>query len=140
MKVPSRGLLLVSLLLLPSLLLAAPDTKPIATKPVSKISSAKSPIDAKVEALLRKMTLEEKIGQMTQYHQWKQMDADHKKDITDGKIGSFLNLFGAKSTNETQKIAVEGTRLHIPLIFGLDVIHGYKTIFPIPLAEDCAWN
>jgi len=140
MKVSSRGLLLTLSFLLPSILLAAPDAKPVAVKPVAKTTSPRSAIDSKVAALLAKMTLEEKIGQMTQYHQWKQMDADKKKDITDGKIGSFLNLFGAKNTNETQKIAVEETRLHIPLIFGLDVIHGYKTIFPIPLAEDCAWN
>jgi len=97
-------------------------------------------LDLKVNALLGKMTLAEKIGQMVQYNNWATASVEAQSDIAQGKVGSFLNTVGAKQTNELQKIAVEQSRLHIPMLFGLDVIHGYKTIFPIPLAEDCAWN
>jgi len=111
------------------------------TKPAPvKTRKAASPLDAKVQALLAKMTLEEKIGQMIQYSPWKSTEDKIKGEIAQDKVGSLLNVFGAKRANEFQKIAVEQSRLHIPLLFGLDVIHGYKTIFPIPLAEDCAWN
>ncbi len=105
-----------------------------------KASPSRSPIDAKVNALLAKMTLDEKIGQMVQYAPWKSTEDKIKGETAQGQVGSLLNVFGAKNANEYQKIAVDQTRLHIPLLFGLDVIHGYKTIFPIPLAEDCAWN
>jgi beta-glucosidase len=116
--------LVTTALLLPSLLSAAPAPS----------------IDARVAALLAKMTLEEKIGQMNQYNLWQKLDAKAEANIRSGKTGSFLNLFGAKNTNEAQKVAVEQSRLHIPILFGMDVIHGYKTIFPIPLGENCAWN
>ncbi|MBS7611353.1 glycoside hydrolase family 3 C-terminal domain-containing protein [Candidatus Bathyarchaeota archaeon] len=76
------------------------------------------------------MTLEEKIGQLCQYSGF---TSEYEKMIIDGRIGSLLNVFGAEETNRVQNIAVEKTRLGIPLMFGLDVIHGYKTIFPIPL-------
>ncbi|HVM33303.1 MAG TPA: glycoside hydrolase family 3 N-terminal domain-containing protein, partial [bacterium] len=101
---------------------------------------APSELDRKVNALLGKMTLDEKIGQMVQYNHWATASLEAKDDLARGRVGSFLNTVGAKDTNELQKIAVEQSRLHIPLLFGLDVIHGYKTIFPIPLAEDCAFN
>jgi beta-glucosidase len=117
---------------------ATPPSNPKPAKP--KASLVLSPIDAKVNALLAKMTLDEKIGQMIQYAPWKSTEDKIKGETSQGKVGSLLNVFGAKNANEYQKIAVEQTRLHIPLLFGLDVIHGYKTIFPIPLAEDCAWN
>jgi len=60
--------------------------------------------------------------------------------LKQGKVGSFLNVVGTEQTYATQKIALENTRLGIPLLFGFDVIHGYKTIFPIPLAEACSWD
>jgi len=94
-------------------------------------------ISQKVDALLRKMTLEEKIGQMTQYSGFKEERAQW---VREGKIGSLLNVYGAERTNKIQKIAVEESRLGIPLIFGIDVIHGFRTIFPIPLAEACSWD
>ena len=108
--------------------------------PVRKAAPSLGPIDRKVNSLLSKMTLEEKIGQLVQWAPWKSTEDKIKKDTGEGKVGSLLNVWGAKNTNAYQKIAVEQSRLHIPLLFGLDVIHGYKTIFPIPLAEDCAWN
>ncbi|MGH7740239.1 MAG: beta-glucosidase BglX, partial [bacterium] len=104
------------------------------------VSAAPNALDRKVNALLRKMTLSEKVGQMVQYNNWATASTEAQPDIAQGRVGSFLNAIGAKTTNELQKIAVEQSRLHIPLLFGLDIIHGYKTIFPIPLAEDCAWN
>lgn len=124
MKIRSVVHSMVLVFLLPSFPLAAPAPS----------------VDARVAALLAKMTLEEKIGQMNQYHIWQKLEAKAEGNIRSGKAGSFLNLFGAKNTNEAQKVAVEQSRLHIPILFGMDVIHGYKTIFPIPLAEDCAWN
>ena len=113
---------------------------PTKTKPQPPKARPASAIEAKINSLLAKMTLEEKIGQMLQYSPWKSTEDKIKEGTAEGKVGSLLNVYGAKNANEYQRIAVEKSRLHIPLLFGLDVIHGYKTIFPIPLAEDCAWN
>ena len=96
-----------------------------------------SDLEAQIETLLDRMTLEEKIGQM---HQVSGISDEYRIAVREGKIGSFLNVRGAKVTNEIQKIAVEESRLGIPLIFGNDVIHGYRTIFPIPLAEAATWD
>jgi beta-glucosidase len=102
------------------------------------LSAVKDPnISKKVEDLLSKMTLEEKVGQLVQCSGWEDRYMDELKN---GKIGSFLNITGAEDTNRIQKIAVENTRLHIPLLFGIDAVHGYRTIFPIPLAEACSWD
>ena len=104
---------------------------------------------AKVEALLKKMTLEEKIGQMNQYNGFWNVtgpapaegDAKNKYDhLRSGQVGSMLNVVGAEQTREMQKLAVENSRLGIPLIFGFDVIHGMKTLAPIPLAESASWD
>jgi len=87
------------------------------------------------------MTLEDKIGQMSQIDP--SSIADNKtleQLVRDGKYGSFLNIFGAEKINTLQKIAVEESRLKIPLIIGRDVIHGYRTIFPIPLGMAASWN
>lgn len=106
-------------------------------------------IDLKVNALLARMTLEEKIGQMNQYNGFwdvtgpvpSEGDAAHKYEhLKKGLVGSMLNVKGVKEVREVQKIAVEETRLGIPLIIGFDVIHGYKTISPIPLAEAASWD
>ncbi len=95
------------------------------------------PIKKRVEDLLARMTLEEKVGQTCQYSGFqKEYEALDKH----GRVGSFLNIMGAENANNAQKIAVEQTRLRIPLIFGLDVVHGYKTIFPIPLAIASTWD
>ena len=102
-----------------------------------------------VESLLKQMTLDEKIGQMNQYSGFwnatgptpKDGDAAQKyKNLRSGLVGSMLNVRGVEQVREIQKIAVEETRLGIPLIFGFDVIHGYSTIAPIPLAESASWD
>jgi beta-glucosidase len=96
-----------------------------------------SDIEKRIEALLAKMTLEEKVGQMTQVTEASEANRDL---IKQGKIGSFLNITGASQSNELQEIALQQSRLKIPLIMGFDVIHGHKTIFPIPLAEASSWD
>ena len=112
----------------------------------SKTQKDDAVIEKKIDQLLAKMTLEEKIGQMTQYNGNSSVTGPIKaipsqvEDIKNGKVGSMLNVTGAENTRELQKLAVENSRLKIPLIFGLDVIHGYKTIFPIPLAEAASWD
>lgn len=94
-------------------------------------------VEKKIDSLLLRMTLVEKIGQMTQRGTLKDSD---REMIKEGRIGSFLNVRGAEEVNEIQRIAVEESRLGIPLIIGDDVIHGYRTTFPIPLAEASSWN
>jgi beta-glucosidase len=84
-----------------------------------------------VETLLQRMTLEEKIGQLSQYTS---ATPETLKLVREGKVGSLFNVTGAENTNAAQRIAMEQTRLKIPLLFGYDVIHGYRTIFPVPLA------
>lgn len=99
-------------------------------------------IEAKIDALLAKMTLEEKAGQMSQ-RSGKGDDGpqDIESEIRKGHIGSFLNILNdLEKRNRLQKIAVEESRLGIPLIFGSDVIHGCRTIFPVPLAEAASWD
>ena len=105
--------------------------------------------DKKVDDLLKKMTLNEKIGQLNQYSGFwdftgpipKDGDAAKKyQDIKSGLVGAMLNVKGVKNIYKLQKIAVEETRLGIPLLFGYDIIHGYKTISPIPLAESASWD
>jgi beta-glucosidase len=97
---------------------------------------------ARVDELLRKMTLDEKIGQLTQVGGIAFMpDAPKPEDtIRKGLAGSILWVSDPAVINRLQKIAVEETRLHIPLIFGLDVIHGFRTIFPMPLAMAASWD
>ena len=106
-------------------------------------------IDKKVEILLKKMTLEEKVGQLNQYNGFwdvtgptpkEGLAAKKYEDLKKGLVGSMLNVKGVKDVKALQKIAVEQTRLGIPLLFGFDVIHGYKTISPIPLAESASWD
>ena len=95
------------------------------------------PIGKRVEDLLARMTLEEKVGQMCQYSGFsKRLEAL----VKEGRVGSVLNVQGAENSNKIQRIAVVQSRLGIPLIFGLDVIHGYSTIFPIPLGWASSWD
>lgn len=99
----------------------------------------------RVHDLLGRMTLEEKVGQLVQYSSRKDMTGPATKSslaplIEAGGVGSLLNITGAAETRKWQKLAVESSRLHIPLLFGLDVIHGYRTIFPIPLAGAASWD
>lgn len=102
-------------------------------------------IDQKVTELLNKMTLEEKIGQLNQYTNDANLtgplvvNPNKEREIKDGLLGSMLNVNGADRTRKYQELAMQ-SRLKIPLLFGLDVIHGYKTTFPIPLAEAASWD
>ncbi len=95
------------------------------------------PINKRVEDLLKRMTLDEKIGQMCQYSS---LTKKIKELVKKGLVGSLLNVTGIDKVNEIQKAAIEDSRLGIPLLLGLDVIHGYKTIFPIPLALASTWD
>lgn len=95
-------------------------------------------IENKVEALLQKMTIEEKLGQMNQLSPWDFEDL--AKRVRQGEVGSILNVVNPEEVNKIQKIAVEESRLGIPLIVSRDVIHGYKTIFPIPLGQAATFN
>ncbi|SHJ01406.1 beta-glucosidase BglX [Pseudozobellia thermophila] len=98
-----------------------------------------------VEDLLQRMTLEEKIGQLNlpgagDVVTGQAQNSDIAKKIEEGKVGGLLNLTSVEKIREVQKIAVEKSRLKIPLLFGLDVIHGYKTTFPIPLGLSTSWD
>lgn len=95
-------------------------------------------IENKVETLLHKMTLEEKLGQMNQLSPWDFEDL--AKRVRKGEVGSILNVVNPEEVNKIQKIAVKESRLGIPLIVSRDVIHGYKTIFPIPLGQAATFN
>lgn len=92
--------------------------------------------DKKIEELMSGMSIEEKIGQLVQYGRLKEAEDEL---INQGEIGSFLNFNGAVSVNEKQKKILE-SKNPIPILIGDDVIHGYKTTFPIPLAESCSWD
>ncbi|MHC5180822.1 MAG: glycoside hydrolase family 3 N-terminal domain-containing protein [Planctomycetota bacterium] len=98
-------------------------------------------IESKIDALLEKMTLEEKIGQMSQATGFR-LDApkDLESEARKGNVGSFLNIAEVELRNKLQKNAIEKSRLGIPLIFGYDVIHGHRTVFPVPLGEAASWN
>jgi beta-glucosidase len=102
----------------------------------------KSTIEERVNALLARMTLAEKLGQLQQLDGESNGNfrPEHRDLVRQGLLGSTLNVRGPQRTNELQRIAVEESRLKIPLIFGFDVIHGYRTIFPIPLAEASSWD
>src|SRR5260370_2159145 len=106
-------------------------------------SAQQRPIDneRRINALLARMTLAEKLGQL------QQLDGEangnfrpeHRDLVRKGLLGSTLNVRGAQRTNELQRIAMDESRLKIPLVFGFDVIHGYRTIFPVPLGEASSW-
>ncbi len=100
---------------------------------------------SKIDSLMNLMTLEEKIGQTVMYSgDWDVtgpiVSNDNKKHIKEGNVGAMLNVFSAKGTRVLQKVAVEESRLGIPLLFGYDVIHGHKTIFPINLGLAASWD
>ena len=97
-------------------------------------------IEARVDALLARMTLRQKVGQMVQIHVHEHNEAESTAQIRRGEVGSVLNTYGAATLNRLQRAAVEDAPLGIPLLFGNDVIHGYRTIFPIPLALSCTWD
>ena len=105
-----------------------------------------APFKKEVDSVLSLMTLEEKIGQLAQLSGNGEvtgpvtLNNEYQDAIRKGEVGSMLNINSASYTRKIQKIAVEETRLGIPLIFGYDVIHGYKTIFPVPLGESASWD
>jgi beta-glucosidase len=102
-------------------------------------------IEKKVDALLGQMTLEEKIGQLVQYSVGSPTGpgtgrSDYLEMVAKGQVGSLFNIESVKNANQLQRAAVEKSRLHIPLLFGLDVIHGYRTVFPVPLGLAATWD
>ncbi len=97
-------------------------------------------IEITVNELLAKMTLAEKVGQTMQIKINEHNRADQVQRIRNSQVGSVLSIYGVENINAIQKVAVEESRLKIPLLIGCDVIHGYRTIFPIPLAESCTWD
>ena len=110
---------------------------------------ASAPVQQRIRDLISRMTLDEKVGQLNQVNGGVLTGPAVANDpgqqgkvklLKEGKVGSFLNVVGAAQTKEVQRIAVEESRLGIPVLFGFDIIHGAKTIFPIPLAEASAWD
>ncbi|BDX38913.1 glycosyl hydrolase [Tenuifilaceae bacterium CYCD] len=111
----------------------------------SKHGEYDNEIDRKVDSLLSLMTLDEKIGQLTLYASdinptGPQKTTFCENEISNGRVGGVFNVLGTENAYKLQQMAVTNTRLRIPLIFGYDIIHGFKTIFPIPFAEACTWN
>ncbi len=114
----------------------------------STIKSSVENVETKVDSVLSLMTLEEKVGQMVQYNgSWdltgpaSNVDAKQKEEnIKSGKVGSMLNVLSVDATRQAQELVMNNSRLKIPLMFGYDVIHGYKTIFPVPLGETASWD
>lgn len=101
--------------------------------------------ETRVKSLLSRMTLDEKIGQLVLYtSDWAvtgpSINEGYLEDIRAGRCSNIFNAYTCDYTRELQRIAVEGTRLGIPLLFGYDVIHGFRTITPIPLGESCSWD
>lgn len=105
-------------------------------------------LSARIDSVLKLMTLDEKIGQLNQLSfgiGWgptvkSSVPEEYKELIRQGKIGSFLNALGAEFTHDLQTVAVNESRLKIPLLFGYDVIHGFRTTFPVPLGEAATWQ
>ena len=133
-------LLLAAALLLSALPVGASSQRRAARAPSRR--APQNDVERKIDALVARMTLEEKLGQLQQLGG---DNAGHANpDIYEiaraGRLGSTLGVRGARNTNDLQRAAVEGSRLHVPLIFGFDVIHGYRTIFPRPLGEAASFD
>src|SRR5687767_12006682 len=119
----------------------------LAASAIAAQPQASSPVaSARVEALLARMTLDEKLGQLIQLPGGRQKSVNSRVDdalrarVRAGSVGSLLNVAGAGPSRELQRVAVEESRLGIPLLYGLDVIHGYRTIFPVPLAMAASFD
>ena len=111
----------------------------------NNFNNSESDIYNKVDSLMSLMTLKEKIGQTIMYSgDWvttgPTVSSNNIKLLKDGNLGAMLNVYSAKKTKELQKVAVEETRLGIPILFGYDIIHGFKTIFPINLGHAASWD
>jgi beta-glucosidase len=118
-----------------------------AQRPEGKQSARAVGMEHAVDSILAGLTLQEKIGQLVQYTGgWstgptgRSINQEQRTNIKEGMVGSLLNVYGSTVTRDLQRIAVEESRARIPLVFGLDVIHGFKTTFPIPLAEAATWD
>lgn len=101
--------------------------------------------DPFIDSIIGLMTLEEKVGQLTQMQgRWGETGPEVREggfdDVRSGRVGSFLGMYGAEATREIQRVATEEARVKIPVLFAHDVIHGFRTIFPVPLAEASSWN
>lgn len=102
--------------------------------------------EAKIDSIIRLMTLEEKLGQLNQIggtwysDKTERLSPEQEQMLKEGKVGSFLGISGAEETGRIQRLVMEQSRMKIPVLFGADIIHGYKTISPIPLAEASSWN
>jgi beta-glucosidase len=131
----------VFLVALSFVLIAQGCLSPVKTKKKDKIQI----IEMKVDSLLSLMTLDEKIGQMVLYtSNWEKtgpvMPSNYMEDIKSGRCGNIFNAYTVAYTHKLQESAVKRSRLGIPLLFGYDIIHGFKTIFPIPLGEASSWD
>lgn len=103
-------------------------------------SAPKDPIEQRIDSLLAQMTLEEKIGQLDQDDGDGYVSPAMSDKVRKGGVGSIFNEVDLKTVNELQRLAVEESRLGIPIVFARDVIHGFKTVFPIPLGQAATWN
>ena len=140
MRIPSTSFLRASTSLLLTAILgftfAAAQTPP---RPNPQLASKE--VNARVEALLKQMTLDEKVGQLAQFSAGFATgpganNLRYDELAARSEVGSMLNVVGVEATNHYQHLAMEKSRLRIPILFGLDVIHGHRTTFPIPLALD----
>jgi beta-glucosidase len=136
-----RGLSIVAAV--PGLLLAAATLQCRTEAQVANFSTPA--LQARADALLGQMTLEEKVGQLNQLSSGsltgpESISKDGRDLVEAGLMGSIFNVVTARETNAIQKKGINGSRLHIPLLFGLDVIHGFRTVFPIPLGLSASWD
>jgi beta-glucosidase len=120
-------------------------TQPARSLPGQSGGGADGRLDSRVESILQQMTVEEKVGQLVQYSAGQPTGpgtgrTDYDDMIARGQIGSLFNVIDPHEINKYQKIAMEKARLHIPILFGLDVLHGFKTEFPIPLGLASTWD
>ncbi len=137
-----RWLGLVTLLFILVAIPASPAQKPASSSQADSAQLTDTQVNERVNALLAKMTLEEKIGQLAQLPGFQFGPRAPKTEdlLRKGRGGSVLWLSDPVSINRVQHVAVEGSRLHIPVLFGLDVIHGFQTVFPVPLAMAASWD
>jgi len=122
-----------------------PASPPASANAAARSSLTNSATEKKIDALLQKMTLEEKVGQLVQYSAGQPTGpgtgrTDYVDMLQKGQIGALFNITTAREANAFQRVAMEKSRLQIPLVFGLDVIHGYRTEFPIPLGLAATWE
>src|SRR2546426_10136526 len=103
-------------------------------------AAQRAPANRRLDSLVARMTLEEKLGQLNLPSVDNRPSPEQLDLLRKGLVGGFLNLTGAAATREAQRVAVTESRLRIPLLLGYDVIHGYRTTFPIPLAEARTWD